>query len=188
MMGALRGILSGAALVLCSQATLAGAWVMAGRVVHVADGDTLTLLLPDRTQTTIRLSDIDSPESGSKGRPGQPYSHAAKQSLLALVKGQEASATCYEHDRWDRAVCTVSINGLDVNAQQLRLGMAWVNGASRRYVRNPRSYDLAAQAQAARIGLWAGQGAQQPVPPWEWRQRCWKQGDCEGAYAPENSR
>ena len=103
---------------------------------------------------------------------------------MSLAKGHEAAATCYEHDRWERAVCTVYIHGQDINAEQLRRGMAWVNGASRRYVRNPQSYALAAQAQAAKVGLWAGQGAQKPVAPWEWRKRCWAEKSCGSADSP----
>lgn len=175
-------LLAVAALVLGAQVVHAAPWTLTGKVVHVDDGDTLVLLLADRTRVTVRLSDLDAPErSHFRSRPGQPFGEASKQSLLALAKGQEAQATCYELDRWERAVCTIHVHGQDVNAEQLRRGMAWVNGASRRYVRNPQSYSIAAQAQAAKLGLWAGQGEQKPVAPWEWRKRCWAGKSCDGA-------
>lgn len=184
-MQTLRAILAGAALALGAQVAVAGPWSLNGKVVHVDDGDTLVLLLVDKTRVKVRLSDVDAPESShTRARPGQPYSEASKQSLVALAKGQEATATCYEHDRWERAVCTVYIHGHDINAEQLRRGMAWVNGASRRYVRNPQSYAIAAQAEAARVGLWAGQGAHRPVSPWEWRKRCWAGKSCDSADSP----
>ena len=147
----------------------------------VEDGDTLTLLQSDYSKVSVRLSDIDAPEtSHGRGRPGQPYSQASKQSLLALAGGQQATATCYERDRWERPVCTVFINGQDVNAEQLRRGMAWVSRINRAYVRNPLSAASESQAKAAQLGLWSTQGPR-PVPPWEWRRDCWKNKVCDGA-------
>lgn len=170
------------ALLLCFHtAHAAQSWTLAGKVIHVDDGDTLTLLLPDNTKVHIRLSDIDAPEtSHGRGRPGQPYSKASKQSLVGLAGGQQATATCYERDRYERAVCTVFVNGQDVNAEQLRHGMAWVYGANRTYVRNPTSTATEAKAQAEGVGLWSHKGPQ-PVPPWVWRRDCWTQQACDGA-------
>ena len=170
------------ALILCLQAAHAAqSWPMTGKVIHVEDGDTLTLLQSDYSKVSVRLSDIDAPEtSHGRGRPGQPYSQASKQSLLALAGGQQATATCYERDRWERPVCTVFVNGQDVNAEQLRRGMAWVSRINRAYVRNPLSAASEAQAKAAQLGLWSAQGPR-PVPPWEWRRDCWKNKVCDGA-------
>lgn len=169
------------ALLLCSQAALAAqSWPMEGKVIHVEDGDTLTILQSDFSKASVRLSDIDAPEtSHGRTRPGQPYSQASKQSLAALARGQQAMATCYERDRWERPVCTVFINGQDVNAEQLRRGMAWVNRVNRTYVRNPQSVAIEAQAQAAGIGLWSANGPR-PVQPWVWRRDCWKNQACDG--------
>lgn len=156
-------------------------WSEAGKVIHVEDGDTLILLQSDYSRASIRLSDIDAPETyHGGGRPGQPYSQASKQSLVSLANGQQASATCYERDRYERLVCTVFVNGLNVNAEQLRRGMAWANDASRRYVRNPQTYALEAEAKAAGAGLWSARSPR-PVPPWEWRQQCWKFKACVGS-------
>lgn len=169
------------ALLLCLQAAHAAqSWPMTGKVIHVEDGDTLTLLQSDYSKVSVRLSDIDAPEtSHGRARPGQPYSQASKQSLLALAGGQQATATCYERDRWERPVCTVFINGQDVNAEQLRRGMAWMNRVNRTYVRNPQSVAIEAQAQAAGIGLWSAHGPS-PVQPWVWRRDCWKNQACDG--------
>src|SRR5262245_36012063 len=51
-----------------------------GRVVSVADGDTLTVLR-DHTQVRIRLHGIDAPEKG------QPYGARAKQLTSELAFG-----------------------------------------------------------------------------------------------------
>ncbi len=45
------------ALFLCSQAALAGqSWPMEGKVIHVEDGDTLTILQGDNSRVSVRLT------------------------------------------------------------------------------------------------------------------------------------
>lgn len=57
---------------------------LTGRVVAIADGDTLTLLNATNTQHKIRLAGIDAPEKG------QPFGQVCKQSLSDLVYNQAA--------------------------------------------------------------------------------------------------
>ena len=52
---------------------------------------------------------------------------------------------------------------MDVNAQMVREGMAWVY---RQYAKDRGLYELERQAQASRRGLWVDP---EPVPPWEYR-------------------
>ena len=64
----------GAALLLCL--VLIGVpaqadWIM-GRVVAIADGDTLTILTTDRVQHRVRLAGIDTPKKR------QPFGQVAK--------------------------------------------------------------------------------------------------------------
>ena len=54
-----------------------------GKVVKIADGDTLSLLV-DSKQLKIRLSDIDTPERK------QPFCNRAKQALSELAFGKQA--------------------------------------------------------------------------------------------------
>jgi endonuclease YncB( thermonuclease family) len=151
-----------------------------GKVVYVDDGDTLVLLDSERRQLRIRLTDLDAPETPKKdfGRLGQPYSKASGANLSALAKGKQASAYCYEYDGNDRLVCRVVVNGVDVSLEQIRSGYAWANGASRRYVRDGRAYQLEREASAAKIGLWRDPA---PIEPWIWRKSCWIKRQCNGA-------
>jgi endonuclease YncB( thermonuclease family) len=181
--GALALVLS--VFMAASDAGAAQPWTIEGKVVYVDDGDTLILLQADKSKASIRLSDIDAPEvSHGQGRPGQPFSDQSRKSLTDMARGAQASATCYERDRYERLVCTVFVNGQDLNAEQVRRGMAWANHANARYVRNPQTYVYEKQAKSQAVGLWAGLGqGQAPIPPWEWRQQCWKSKACDGAQA-----
>jgi len=85
------------ALVLLS--LTASADVLEGRVVSVADGDTITILNSNRQQHRIRLAGIDAPEKG------QPYGQRSKQHLADLAFGKDAKADRYKIDRYGRDVC-----------------------------------------------------------------------------------
>jgi endonuclease YncB( thermonuclease family) len=70
--------------------------VLDGRVVSVADGDTITLLDSNQQQHKIRLAGIDAPEKA------QPYGQRSQQQLSELAFGKDAKADCYKVDRYDR--------------------------------------------------------------------------------------
>lgn len=145
-------------LLLAATSLQSGAETLTGRVVGVTDGDTLTLL-QNRQQTRIRLAEIDTPEKK------QPYGQKAKQALSDLVFGQTVDVIVVDTDRYGRTIGKVLVDGLDVNRQLVRDGMAWVY---RRYNRDPTLLQVEADARAARRGLWSLSTTDR-VPPWEWR-------------------
>lgn len=158
-------------------------WTLTGKVIYVADGDTIMLMLDDYSKVSIRMSDIDAPESGhGEKRPGQPYSRVSTQNLSALARGKQAAATCYEIDNptYKRPVCTVFVNGVNLNAEQVRQGLAWANRANPRYLRDQQILVLEQQARAAGRGIWSKDSVQ-PMEPWIWRDLCWKKSACIGA-------
>lgn len=130
-----------------------------GRIVGLADGDTLTVLTPSQEQLRVRLSDIDAPESG------QPYGTRARQVLGGLVARRAVRVVAQDTDRYGRTVGRVYVGSVDVSAEMVRRGAAWV---FRRYSQDPQLLALEAEAQAARRGLWALPETER-VPPWEWR-------------------
>lgn len=138
---------------------VAAAADLSGRVVGIADGDTLTLLTPEKRQVRVRLAGIDTPERA------QPYGSRARQELSDLAFGKEADVAVQDNDRYGRTVGRVRTGGLDVNAEMVRRGAAWVY---RQYNRDPSLPALETEARAAGRGLWALPEAQR-VPPWEWR-------------------
>lgn len=90
------------------------------RCIGVSDGDTITVLNDENQQIKIRLYGIDSPESG------QHHGRKAKQNMSALVFGKDVETTPIGQKHYGRTVARVSVGGLDVCAEQLRAGYAWV--------------------------------------------------------------
>lgn len=131
---------------------------IAGRVVGIADGDTLTVLDGAKRQHKIRLGEIDAPESK------QAFGTKSRQSLAELCFQKVAVVETTEKDRYGRPIGQVKCQGIDANAEQVRRGMAWV------FVRyaKPHSplYEAEERARLSRLGLWA---EAHPTAPWVWR-------------------
>ncbi len=67
-------------------------------MVALADGDTLTLRLPDGQRVTVRLRDIDAPEIC------QPWGPEAKAALSELALNKLATLTPSGRDGFGRVV------------------------------------------------------------------------------------
>ena len=148
---------------LLALACTAHAETITGRVVGVADGDTITVLDADKVQHKIRLAGIDAPEKK------QAFGNRSKESLSALAFDKTVNVETDKRDRYGRQIGKVLVNGQDVNLVQVERGMAWFY---RQYQREQspndrRLYEAAeAAAKADKRGLWHDAG---PVPPWEFR-------------------
>lgn len=151
-------------LSLCLVAPTATADV-AGKVVGIADGDTVTVLDDLNRQYKVRLAGIDAPEKG------QPFGQRSKRALSECAFGKSASVEGYKVDRYGRLVGKVHVNGVDCNLRQVERGLAW---HYKQYVREQQEadriqYDAAeAAARRDRLGLW--QDAT-PIAPWDFRHR-----------------
>src|SRR2546421_10842584 len=93
--------------------------VLTGRVVRVADGDTVTILDSTNTQHRIRLQGIDAPESH------QAFGAQSKQSLSQMIFDKNVSAEYEKTDRYGRIVGKILLDGTDISLDQIRAGMAW---------------------------------------------------------------
>lgn len=128
-----------------------------GKVINVADGDTITVLATNNTPTTIRLSQIDAPEKK------QAFGSASKKNLSDLVYGKVVTVSYSEKDRYGRIIGQVAFDGLDVNLKQITMGYAWVY---RQYSKNEFYLEAENRARNNRIGLWDDRTA---VAPWDFR-------------------
>src|SRR5215218_1321352 len=124
---ALRPLLAALALLLSLSQT-AFARELHGRVVGIGDGDTLTLLTGTREEVRVRLAGIDTPERG------QPFGDRARRALSDVAFGRQVRVVVADTDRYGRTVGRVFAGGLDVNADLVRSGAAWV---FRRYSDDP---------------------------------------------------
>lgn len=152
-------------LILSLFGNVALAETIVGRVIGVTDGDTITVLDSIKTQHKIRLSGIDAPEKK------QAFGAVSKKSLSDLIYDKEVQVEWHKQDRYGRIVGKVSINGVDVNLEQIKLGMSWFyKKYQNELVLDDRLAYLHAQeaAGARKIGLWIDK---QPIAPWDFRKQ-----------------
>ena len=134
--------------------------VLPGTVVGVVDGDTADIRLQSG-MIRVRLHAIDAPERD------QPHGAASKQALSKLVYGKQVNVEPIEQDRYDRLVARLWLEELDVNAEMVKQGAAWVY---RRYAEDPAYCAYEKAARDLKRGLWA-LPRDQRAAPWEWRKR-----------------
>ncbi len=147
---------------------------LVGKVVHVADGDTVTVLDVQRQQHRVRVSGIDAPEKG------QDFGQRSKENLTRLAAGNQVEVIFKKQDRYGRIVgkvlvaqegCVGSCPKMDAGLRQIEAGMAW---HYKQYANEQTSEDRHRYAEAEesartkRLGLWVDP---KPLPPWEWRHR-----------------
>ena len=130
------------------------------KVIDVSDGDTFVCFTDENEQIKVRLAEIDAPEMG------QPFGSNAKQSLHEVISSEMVKLDVQYTDSYGRTVARVTrMDGVDVNAQQLRIGAAW---AYPKHLKDKSLLVLEAEAKNNQLGLWALPTSDQ-IPPWEWR-------------------
>ena len=128
-----------------------------GKVVSIADGDTITVLDAAKVQHKIRLQGIDAPEKK------QAFGTKSKVLMSEKVGGEEVVVQWKEKDRYGRILGEVMVGKRHINLEMVQDGMAW------HYTTYSKSKELAKaedEARKAKKGLWADK---EPVPPWEYR-------------------
>lgn len=133
--------------------------VLTARVVKIVDGDTIHVEVSGKQTQKVRLLGIDTPERD------QPYAREARKELVKLVSGREVRLETHGSDGFGRLLARVFVDELDVNADLVRVGAAWVY---RKYSDDAALLALEREARAAQRGLWALPAGER-VPPWAWR-------------------
>lgn len=133
------------------------AW--SGEVVHVADGDTITVLKGGE-RVKVQLYGIDCPEGA------QSFGENAKAFTSSQVNGKVVEIQEMDIDRYKRIVALVSVGNLNINRHLIEYGYAWV------FLRYCKASfcsewtEVEAQARKTKKGLWKNPKA---IPPWEYR-------------------
>ena len=130
---------------------------------RVIDGDTITI-----KNTKIRFSGIDAPEKNYYGQtqfckgPKGVWACGKKASskLKKLINGQEVQCTNEGQDRYGRTLSICYANGVDLQAEMVRSGMAVA------YLRYSNRYENEQiEAMIAQVGIWGGPF----LEPEDWR-------------------
>ncbi len=134
-----------------------------GKVVRVADGDTITLLAQGNRQIKVRLYGIDCPERS------QAYGQRARQFTASRVAGQTVRVTRMDTDRYGRVVGIVdNLDGGSLNQDLLANGLAWhyTHYCKAAFCREWKQDEL--RARQKRLGLWKDA---HPMEPWQYRRQ-----------------
>lgn len=138
----------------------AGEIAIAGQAL-VHDGDTIEI-----SGRKIRLEGIDAPEGVQRcnRRLFGEWScgTASTYALIGLVQGRNVACESRGTDKYSRMLGICYVDGRDINAEMVRLGLAWA------YVKYSSAYVAEeAEARAARRGVWTAD----TMTPWDFRAR-----------------
>ena len=133
------------------------AW--SGKVVHVADGDTITVLKSGQ-KVKVRLYGIDSPEKS------QWYGQNALAFTSSQVMGKTVDVQEMDVDRYGRVVGVVTVGDLVLNKHLLEYGYAWLYDQYCKKAFCSAWAKAENEAKAAKRGLWKNPKS---IPPWEYR-------------------
>lgn len=138
--------------------------VLVGRVTNIVDGDTLDVMLDSGT-IRVRMHGIDTPERG------QPLYNEAKAALSRLVLNKRVQLQPIGQTSYERMVARVYLGDLDVNAAQLKAGLAYAETRYLKQVDDGATYcAFEGAARSLKRGIWALSWDDR-IAPWEWRRK-----------------
>lgn len=137
---------------------LSFATTIKGKVIKVADGDTITILEENGDKTRVRFYGIDAPEKK------QEYGMKSLDVLRKLIDKKEVEIDVKDKDQYGRIVGMVYYNGMNVNLHMLETGNAWWY---KQYSKHNVEFRVAEEkARIEKLGLWKENN---PIPPWVYR-------------------
>jgi micrococcal nuclease len=129
-------------------------------VVHVSDGDTLTVADADGNRTSIRVIGINTPETVAPGQGVQCFgpeaSAAAKELLLGNRVAVSIDPTQDRLDRYGRTLAYIALpDGSDFGATMIDRGLAHEYTYRKAYERQATYRALEKTAASSGTGLWS---------------------------------
>jgi endonuclease YncB( thermonuclease family) len=163
-----------AILIVALSPLLSLAATIEGKVIAIADGDTVRVLDAQHEQHKIRLSGIDAPEKK------QAFGDRSKQAMASMVFGKQVTVDWSKTDRYGRIVGKIMVSSseckqinceknLDAGLELIKIGLAW---HYKKYEKEQKILDRQLYSQAEmnarkeKIGLWKDAN---PIAPWDFR-------------------
>ena len=128
-----------------------------GKVIKVADGDTITIVTEDGQKVRVRLEGIDAPEKG------QDFGNKSKQFLNDLCYNKIVKVIDKGQDKYGRMLGVVYLDDLNLNEEMVRNGLSWYYDY---FVEDSRLDSLQQQARKDKLNIWS---MKKPVHPHEFR-------------------
>ncbi len=128
-----------------------------GRIIKIKDGDTIIVIDSLNNQTTLRLAEVDCPESG------QPFGRNAKIFTAEQVGMENVTYEVVSIDRYGRIIAKVFYNGKYLSQEIIKNGFGW---HYKRYSNSKELAELEIVARNDSLGLWQDKNA---IAPWEYR-------------------
>jgi micrococcal nuclease len=129
-----------------------------GKIIKIKDGDTVVVLLKDKTQETLRLAEVDCPENS------QAFGKNAKQFTSSEVFGKNVIFYRTTKDRYRRTIAKIFYdNNKYLSAEIIKAGFGWW------YYKASKNIELQKMQQEAKknkLGLWSDKKA---ISPWDFR-------------------
>jgi endonuclease YncB( thermonuclease family) len=124
--------------------------VFQGRVVNVADGDTVTVLTASNTEFQVRCRGINAP----KGQ--QDFASQSRQRLTGLLLDEPVTVRYGQRELDGTISGAILWNGRDVCLEQVTTGMAWYDDQSEQRRSTHQQFARAeAGARNNHAGLWS---------------------------------
>lgn len=136
---------------------------ISGKVIHIADGDTITILISGNRQVKIRLYGIDCPEKK------QSFGQQARRFTADRVGNRDVQVEIFDTDRYGRTVGIVKTDdGGILNRELLINGLAWIymQYCTAPFCAGWKQEEM--QARQMKIGLWSDKNV---MEPWEFRKQ-----------------
>ena len=128
-----------------------------GRVIKIKDGDTIVVIDSLNNQITLRLAEVDCPESG------QPFGKNAKVFTAEQVGMKTVTYEEISKDQYDRIIAKVFYDGKYLSEEIIKNGFGW---HYKRYSTSKKLAALELLAKKDSLGLWQDKKA---IAPWEYR-------------------
>ncbi|MFC3159508.1 Endonuclease YncB, thermonuclease family [Chryseobacterium arachidis] len=129
-----------------------------GKVIKVKDGDTVVVLLSDKTHETLRLAEVDCPENG------QAFGKNAKQFTSSAVFGKKVTFYRTGKDRYRRTIAKIFYGKQKYLSEEIiKAGLGWWYFKASK---NKELQNVQDKAKEKKLGLWSDKNA---VSPWDFR-------------------